>query len=158
MARYNRWQNNGLRDLVKQMDEDALRLDRGAFFGSIFGTLNHLLWIDKLWMNRFEPTIAAPDSDDVGVSHTANPTDWATERFRMDGAIVEWARGLRAIDLSGDVSWYSKVYGTDMSKKKDLCVMQLFNHQTHHRGQVHAMMTAAGMTPIGSDLPLMPEI
>ena len=54
MARYNAWQNGGLRRLVGDMPQDALDLDRGAWFGSIRATLNHILWGDLLWMARFD--------------------------------------------------------------------------------------------------------
>lgn len=157
MARYNQWQNKGLRDLVKVMNEDALRLDRGAFFSSIFATLNHLLWGDRLWMSRFDPSIDPPDLD---VHHTEcmpNPVAWSAERFRLDGLIREWARAVKTIDLTGDLSWYSGTYKKEFTQSKALCITHFFNHQTHHRGQIHTMMTAAGQTTIDTDLIFMPE-
>ena len=80
-----------------------------------------------------------------------------TERFRIDGRITLWAEKIRATDLVGDLSWYSASMSRDFTKPKALCVMQLFNHQTHHRGQIHAMLTSLGITPQDTDLPFMPE-
>lgn len=157
MARYNTWQNNALRDHVKTMSEDQLREDRGAFFGSIFGTLNHVLWADRLWLSRLDPSIDAPDSNTNHLDATANPVEWSAERFRVDGVIREWARRLKAIDLTGDIVWFSKFYQTEFHHPKTLCVTHMFNHQTHHRGQIHAMMTAAGRKTIDTDLIFMPE-
>lgn len=157
MARYNRWQNNGLRDIVKSMSEEDLRKDRGAFFGSIFGTLNHLLWGDTLWISRFDGGQSTDASIQDSVGFTRSATDWAAERFRVDGRISEWARTVASVDLVGDLHWYSGALGRDMTKPKAICVMQLFNHQTHHRGQVHAMLTAAGHKPNDTDLPFIPE-
>ena len=156
MARYNAWQNDGLRKMVPEMAPDALHQDRGAFFGSIMATLNHLLWGDTLWMSRFDGG-DAPAKDAIHTEMTPTPAVWAAERFRMDGRIKQWAEGLSAIDLVGDLTWYSGMLQRDMIKPKALCIMQLFNHQTHHRGQVHAMLTAAGQKPTDTDIPFMPE-
>lgn len=157
MARYNKWQNNGLRSLVEVMDDDALRLDRGAFFGSIWGTLNHLLWGDRTWMNRFDPALDAPETIEKGVGLTETTAEWSAERLRVDHVITKWALGIAACDLEGDLHWYSMLYKKAFTDSKALCVVHFFNHQTHHRGQIHAMMTGAGQTPIDTDLPFMPE-
>lgn len=157
MARYNAWQNTALREIIPQMSRAELERDRGAFFGSIRNTLNHLLWGDTIWISRFDggagPAVAAADHLEM----TPTPAVWAADRFRLDARIRLWAESLSAIDLVGDLTWYSGMKGREMSKPVALCVMQLFNHQTHHRGQVHAMLTAAGQTLPDTDLPLMPE-
>lgn len=157
MARYNAWQNKGLRKTIEAMDEDALHHDHGAFFGSILGTLNHLLWADQLWMGRFDggafPGGGIADSTTLHATAAA----WSLARFQTDARISLWADGLHSVDLVGDVTWYSGAMQRDMVKSKMLCVVHLFNHQTHHRGQVHAMLTAAGYKPADTDLPFMPE-
>lgn len=157
MAAYNAWQNNGLISVVQAMDEEELRADRGAFFGSIWGTLNHLLWGDALWISRFDGgkfyEVTIPDSTNL----VPTPAVWAAERFRIDGRITLWAEKVRATDLVGDLSWHSATMNRDFTKTKALCVMQMFNHQTHHRGQIHAMLTSLGITPQDTDLPFMPE-
>jgi uncharacterized damage-inducible protein DinB len=158
MARYNSWQNRQLMDLLDEVTDDVLRADRGAFFGSIMETLNHLLWGDTLWMSRFDPRIPPPGVP-AQQHRTFTPTFavWSAERFRMDGAIRMWADTLRSLDLKGDLTWYSGTMKRDFRQPLEACVVQLFNHQTHHRGQVHAMMTAAGLTAPVSDLIFMPE-
>ena len=153
MARYNQWQNNGLRDLVKGMSEDDLRKDRGAFFNSISETLEHILIADKLWTNRLDPAFAAPEIND----QPRPIAEWSDERHEMDVAILGWAEGLSVADLAGDVHWSSMIYGKDFVHSKALCLTHMFNHQTHHRGQVHAMMTATGQSPIDTDLVFMPQ-
>lgn len=157
MARYNAWQNRQITGFAEALPAEETTRDRGAFFGSILGTLNHLLWGDLMWMSRFDggAAPAAPGAD----SPTLHPTiaDWSAERFRTDGRIRRWADGLRNVDLQGSLSWYSGVVGAEVSKPVALCVVGFFNHQTHHRGQVHAMLTAAGSDAPVSDLFLMPE-
>ncbi len=157
MARYNQWQNNGLRDIVQVMGTDELSKDRGAFFGSILGTLNHLLWADTLWISRFDGGTSTDVSIADSVEFTASVAEWIDARIRMDGRVNDWASTVAATDLLGDLHWYSGALGRDMTKPKAICVMQMFNHQTHHRGQVHAMLTAAGQKPTDTDLPFIPE-
>ncbi len=158
MARYNAWQNEQVAEAAEGLPDKALREDRGAFFGSILGTLNHLLWADLLWMARFDGG-ARPEGG-IKDSVTLCPTlaTWSAERFRTDGRIRMWADKVRAIDLTGDHSWHSGALGREVSKPMAQCVVHFFNHQTHHRGQVHAMLTAAGCKGIGdTDLIFMPE-
>ena len=158
MARYNAWQNRQLSRIVEAMDEAELTRDRGAFFGSILATLNHLLWGDRIWMSRFEPTISPPDcgiADSTGITPTISV--WSAERFRMDGRIKLWAEDLDTVALMGNLTWFSGAAGREVTRPLALCVVHFLNHQTHHRGQVHAMLTAAGQTAPVSDLFLMPE-
>ncbi|PHQ83095.1 MAG: damage-inducible protein DinB [Thalassobium sp.] len=157
MARYNAWQNKGLRAIVDAMDEDALRRDRGAFFGSILGTLNHLLWGDLVWMARFAGGDAPPQAIADSPDMTATPVEWSTHRFRTDGRISLWADKLASVDLVGDLTWYSEAAKREVTQPMQTCIVHFFNHQTHHRGQVHAMLTAAGAKPGPTDLPFMPE-
>lgn len=158
MARYNTWQNRQLTEMLTGVAEDVLRQDRGAFFGSIFATLNHVLWGDTLWMSRFDPDLDPP-AVDPSQHRDLTPTFavWSAERFRMDGTIRLWAEGLRDLDLKSDLSWYSGMAKRDFTRPLEVCVTHFFNHQTHHRGQVHAMMTAAGLTAPVSDIVFMEE-
>ncbi len=157
MARYNAWQNTALRQIIPTLDKSELTKDRGAFFGSIMGTLNHLLWGDTLWMSRFDGGQGTDVTIRQSPQMTVTPAVWAADRFRMDARITLWAQSVSALDLVGDLEWYSGALGRQMTKPKALCVMQLFNHQTHHRGQVHAMLTAAGQKLPDTDLPFIPE-
>ena len=135
MAAYNVWQNNGLCRVVQAMDEADVRADRGAFFGSIFGTLNHLLWGDLLWMSRFDGGPAQSPVIADSAAFTATVGDWADQRIRTDARIAAWAAGVIASDLSGDLTWFSGSLNAEVAKPTATCIIHLFNHQTHHRGQ-----------------------
>jgi len=156
MARYNRWQNESISAAADGLSDEARRLDRGAFFRSIHETLCHLLWGDKIWLSRFTD-YPAPDG---GIpSSTALHIDWAplrADRCETDEAIANWAAALRDEDLEGDLTWYSGAAGKDLTRPRAVLAAHMFNHQTHHRGQVHAMLTAAGAKPDDTDIPFMP--
>jgi uncharacterized damage-inducible protein DinB len=158
MARYNSWQNNQLMDVIELMPKDELIKERKAFFGSILGTANHLLWGDTLWMSRFDPSVQPPDGsipESTGLWPTA--AAWSADRFRMDGKIRFWADGVRAVELKGEMTFHSRLLGRDVTAPMSDAVAHFFNHQTHHRGQIHAMLTAAGQKAPVSDLFFMPK-
>lgn len=157
MARYNRWQNTSLIAAASTLDDAARRHDRGAFFGSIHATFNHLIWADQMWLHRFAgtPKPAAPSIAQSVAMHAA----WdvvVAERNRVDVAISEWAEAIDPAWLAGELTWFSGAVGREMTQPVAPLVVHLFNHQTHHRGQIHAMLTAAGVRPGDTDLPLMP--
>jgi len=159
MARYNRWQNAELLKSLESMTDADLREDRGAFFGSIFRTVNHLLWGDTLWISRFDGG-EGPAQTDLTKTNTTDGAktlaEWSMERFRTDARFVTWAKGVKHLDLTGDLTWFSGSIQSDVSKPRAVCVAQMFNHQTHHRGQVHAMLGAAGAPMYTTDIPFMP--
>lgn len=144
--------------ILEAMPQAELDEDRGAFFKSIMATANHLLWGDTIWLSRFDPSVPAPS---VGAEQSTelHPTiqSWGADRFRMDGKIRLWADGLRALDLKGDLTYFSGMFGREITTTVDTCIVHFFNHQTHHRGQIHAMLTAAGHKAPVSDLLLMPK-
>lgn len=159
MARYNRWQNGSLYAAADGLGDAGRREDRGAFFKSIHGTLNHLLWGDSMWMSRFWPErVQKPD---VAIGASSELVDeWADlrrQREAMDALIVAWAGVVEDDWLAGDLTWFSAAIGQEVTRPAGLCVTHFFNHQTHHRGQVHAMLTAAGAKPADTDLFLMPD-
>lgn len=156
MARYNRWQNGSLYTAADGLSDEARRENRGAFFRSIHETLSHILWADKIWMSRFTDY---PTPDGGIPSSTALHVDWAplvADRNETDEAILAWAAGLTEADLAGDLSWYSGALGREVSRPRAILFAHMFNHQTHHRGQAHAMLTAAGAKPDDTDIPFMP--
>lgn len=157
MARYNTWQNRQLKDILQALDPKELTKNRKAFFGSILSTLNHLLWGDLMWIARFDGGETPGGSISESPERHATLGAWEAERFRTDGRIRLWADRLNSVDLKGDLRWYSGAMGREMSMPLQVCVVHFFNHQTHHRGQVHAMLTAAGAQAPVSDLPFMPE-
>ncbi|SMP09992.1 Uncharacterized damage-inducible protein DinB (forms a four-helix bundle) [Shimia sagamensis] len=157
MARYNAWQNRQMHGACETLTEAELRADRGAFFGSVMATINHILWGDFLWMSRLDggdgPSKPAKEHSELCATFAI----WSQERQRMDHRIVQWAESITVGSLSGYLSWHAQMLDKDMRKPMAQCVVGLFNHQTHHRGQVHAMLTGFGRKTDNTDLVLMPE-
>lgn len=156
MARYNAWQNDSLYAAAAELDEEGRRAPRGAFFGSIHATLNHLLWADRMWLSRFGRGEAPGGGIAGSLTLVAEWEALCAARRQMDAVIVDWADALVPGDLAGDLVWHSGATGREMARPRALCVMHMFNHQTHHRGQVHAMLTAAGAVPGPTDLVFAP--
>jgi uncharacterized damage-inducible protein DinB len=154
MADYNRWQNGNLYGAAGQLTDAQRKEQRGAFFGSIHGTLNHLLWADQTWMSRFAGT---PKPKAAGIPQSVSMVeswdDLGRERIAFDQVIIDWAAALDGTWLQGDLTWFSGAAGREVTKPKWLLVTHLFNHQAHHRGQVHCMLTQAGVKPGPTDLP-----
>lgn len=152
MAAYNAEMNRRLYDAAGRLGDAERRRDRGAFWGSIHGTLCHLLWGDRQWMARFAgwpaPGVPVKDSprliEDFGALRTA--------REQADADLVAWAAGVDEAWLAQDQVWFSGAAGRELRKPRGLLMAHLFNHQTHHRGQVHAMLTAAGAQTGDTDL------
>ncbi len=157
MARYNRWQNTSIFREADTLGDAARRLPRGAFFSSIHGTLNHLLWADQIWLHRFagtpKPAGGIAESDRL----FGGWDDLKAARLHVDARIQAWADGLDQAWLDGQMTWFSGAKGREISKPRWILVTHLFNHQTHHRGQAHAMLTAAGARPDATDLAFMPD-
>ena len=157
MARYNRWQNESLYREAGRLSDDERRRPRGAFFGSIHGTLNHLYWADSLWLSRFKaaerPRTA---SAKASVDEFEHFEELAAARVALDETIVAWADGFDQAAIDGDLTWWSGLNQKNVTRPTAVIVTHIFNHQTHHRGQVHAMLTAAGAKPDDTDLIYMP--
>jgi len=157
MARYNTWQNSSLTTAADKLSREERWRDQGAFFNSIAETLNHLYWADALQLQR----LTGNERPHETLKHSlTNPDDWnefKVLRMRRDKEIEDWAASLKATDLDGVVVWYLPGSSTKYEKHKALCITQLFNHQTHHRGQIHAMLTAVGAKPGPTDLSEIPQ-
>ena len=156
MARYNRWQNENLYGAAERLSPEEREKERGAFFGSIHKTLSHLLWADRVWMGRFTDQPRPPG----GIPESVNLfPDWralSDERAGVDQSIIAWADAVDETWLAQDQTYFSGVSGRTLTRPRALLVTHLFNHQIHHRGQVHCMLTQAGAKPHDTDLPLMP--
>ncbi len=158
MAAYNQWQNGSIYGASGNLPDAQRREDRGLFFGSIHATLNHLLWGDKTWLSRFtgrEPPRAGsiPDSvDEYGTWEVM-----VEARRALDAEIIVWSAIVTDDFIAGELSWYSGAMGREIRKPCGLLVAHFFNHQTHHRGQIHGALTAMGQKPDDTDLPFMPE-
>lgn len=160
MARYNRWQNRSLYGAADTLSDAQRKANRGAFFGSIHGTLSHLIFGDGLWMSRFtgDETLR-PKAQSVPEMLGAYP-DWEVlkaARIAFDERIIAWADRSTEADVDGDLTWYSGLAKAERTRPRGLLIAHMFNHQTHHRGQVHCMLTAAGAKPDDTDLMIMPE-
>ncbi|MFT4767319.1 MAG: putative damage-inducible protein DinB [Glaciecola sp.] len=157
MAAYTAWQNESLFTAASTLNDEERLRGRRAFFGSIQATLNHLLWGDQLWMQRLAGT-AAPKATDIPSSTTQYEywPDLVAARAATDRTMLDWAETVKDEDLEGELGWYSAAMNTDIRRPRWVLVIQLFNHGTHHRGQVHTMLTAAGVLPGDTDVPFMP--
>jgi uncharacterized damage-inducible protein DinB len=157
MARYNRWQNENLFGVADSLSDEDRRRERGAWFGSIHKTLSHLLWADRIWMSRFadwpKQTVGIPGS----VSLFPDWDNLKAERRNSDTKLIDWADTLDTAWIGGDLTWFSGAINREVSKPRWQLLLHFFNHQTHHRGQVHAMLTQAGGRPSDTDLFVMPE-
>ena len=158
MARYNRWQNRSLYREADRLSDDQRKVPRGAFFGSIHATLSHLLYGDQIWIHRFGGA-GKPRAASIKDSVSAYP-DWhelKREREAFDEVIIGWADALDPAWLDGSLTWIPPALGTEITRSRRLLVTHVFNHQTHHRGQVHCLLTGLGMRPDDTDLHLLPD-
>jgi len=155
MAAYNAEANRRWYAAADTLTDAQRREDRGAFFGSLHGTLCHLVWGDSLWMSRFagwaRPATAQRDSPDM-------IPDWDAlklARFNLDARIIAWAAGVSQSWLDEDMAWFSGSIQRDLVMPRGLLLTHFFNHQTHHRGQVHAILTSFGARTGDTDLPFI---
>jgi uncharacterized damage-inducible protein DinB len=156
MALYNRWQNENLYGAADGLTDEERHRERGAFFGSIHRTMCHLLWADQTWMSRFSDVPPPVPLADLVAMHG----EWQSLRSRridFDAEIVRWAEGLVADWPAGVLTYFAPSLGRGTSQPRWLFVSHFFNHQTHHRGQIHCMLTQSGMKPGDTDLPMMPS-
>jgi uncharacterized damage-inducible protein DinB len=157
MARYNRWQNENLYGVADRRSDADRRQDRGAWFGSIHRTLSHILWADLFWMSRFTDLPRPPGGIAESVSLHPEWDTLKTERAGFDQAIIAWADNVEDPWLAADQTYYSGATKREWTRPRWVLVTHMFNHQTHHRGQVHGMLTQAGGRPADTDLPFMPD-
>jgi uncharacterized damage-inducible protein DinB len=155
MAAYNAEMNRRIYAAASRLSDEARCLPRGAFWGSIHGTLCHLLWGDQVWMVRFDgwpkPAVRQRESSML----IAEFEELSRARTDADAKISSWAERVTAPWLAEDLAWFSVSVNKEMRQQRSLLVMHFFNHQTHHRGQAHAMITAAGEQTGDTDLPLV---
>ncbi|MBV9827804.1 MAG: damage-inducible protein DinB [Alphaproteobacteria bacterium] len=152
MAAYNAEMNRRLYSASDRIDDATRRSGKGAFWNSLHGTLVHILWGDFQWMSRFDgwekPAITIKESD-----HFIEGWDeLKTARTKADADITRWAGKVDEAWLDIDLTWWSGAANREISAPKRLLVTHFFNHQTHHRGQAHAMITAAGQKTEDTDL------
>src|ERR1700674_2992306 len=134
---YNAWANGRLYDSVARLSTEQYRADRGAFFKSVHGSLNHLLATDRIWMQRFTGEGEAPNRLDAILFVTLDELRAARET--EDRRIVDFVEGLDDRRIEGTIK-YRRVSSPEEFEQA-LAPAHWFNHQTHHRGQVHALLT-----------------
>jgi len=167
MAQYNTVMNDRLIAAVRPLSDAELLAPRGAFFGSILGTMNHLVVGDILWLSRMRPYpfgqgLGALDSLPRPASLNDMPCpDFATYepmRRQLDALFVAFIDGLSDDDLAAPFS-YRNSHNLPFTKTLGLVLSHVFNHQTHHRGQVTTLLSQAGLDIGSTDLaPMVPEL
>jgi len=144
-ARYNQWANNRIYSVAGKLDSDALWEDRRGFFKSIAATMNHILLADVLYRQRLEKTpvtfkrldeILYADFGELQKAHAA-----------QDKWYIEFCDRLPPQALEGTLSFDTVETGEHFSLPLRMCLTNLFEHQIHHRGQVHHMISHAGLYP-----------
>jgi len=152
MAAYNAEMNRRLYRAAANLTDAERKADRGAFWQSIQGTLAHLYWGDCQWMSRFDGWV----KPDVPIKQSAGMIEDFAElrarRVKADADIEAWARRVDAAWLGEDLVWFSGAAQREMRRAKGKLLVHFFNHQTHHRGQAHAMLTACGQDTGDTDL------
>jgi len=139
-AGYNRWCNERLYDAAAQITDADYRADRGAFFGSLHGTLNHLLVGDRIWMRRFTGEGAVPSNLDTILFDDF--TQLRSARRAEDERIRHYVGTLGEDDLAKTIRFRTVVNPQDIEQTLAPALDHFFNHQTHHRGQAHALLSA----------------
>jgi uncharacterized damage-inducible protein DinB len=161
LARYNQWMNGQVYAAAAKLSPEALAQDRGAFFRSILGTLNHLIVADTVWLQRFaQHPASAPSLQPI--CKLPRPTsleqvafsdfDLLSEQRRwLDTLICQWISSLQERDLDHVLS-YQNMKGKAAKRRLSCLLLHFFNHQTHHRGQATALLSQAGLDVGVTDL------
>jgi uncharacterized damage-inducible protein DinB len=153
-AEYNRWMNEKIYAAAATLSDADRKKDLGAFFKSLHGTLNHLLWGDTAWLSRFTGTKASLPP--VGTIFIEDFAVLSRVRAELDGEIIAWAASVTEEWLRLPCTWTSKMYERSFTHPQWAMVAQMFNHQTHHRGQVTTLLMQLGVDPGVTDIPLLP--
>lgn len=161
MAEYNHWMNTKLFDAATALPEAELVADKKAFFGSILGTLNHLVVADTLWLKRFAnhpaqyralaPIISLPVPTALDQILFADMPSLRERRILLDDMILNWSEAVTETDLDHRLH-YANTKGVWADKCFFSLIMHFFNHQTHHRGQAGTLLYQAGIDVGVTDL------
>ena len=156
LARYNTWMNAKLYALAATLDDETRKRDVGAFFRSLHGTLNHILWADRIWLWRFTRDREIGESRDrdgkaipIGMHDQLLYDDFddlRRERARTDRHIEAWVAGFDTETLAAPIR-YSSMNGGNREHPLWMAVTHFFNHQTHHRGQATTLFMQLGHDP-----------
>ncbi len=148
--------NERLYAIAGALPEEERTRERGAFFGSIHGTLCHVLWGDRIWLARF---VARPyDVPGYGANLYPDFGELAREREHTDTQILNWAGRVTDEWLAAPLRYTRKADGMSIRLAAWVAATHFFNHATHHRGQVTTLLKQAGVDPGVTDLPWMPGV
>jgi len=149
-ARYNRWANARLYEAIGQLTPEAFNAPRSGFFPSLSRTLNHLLATDRIWLGRFTGT----DHGVKSLDEVLYPDfkDLKAARLIEDEAILAYVNGLSAGALERPLRYRTMTDGKETQSELGPTLAHFFNHQTHHRGQAHAMLSSSEIKPPSLDL------
>ena len=149
-AVYNKWANGRIYDVAATLLPDELERNMGAFFKSMIGTLNHMVATDRIWMKRFTGEGEAPATLDAII--TRDFAKLRTVREAEDARIIKWIGSLKEKELSGRFTYTTVTDMRTVSQRLAPALAHFFNHQTHHRGQAHVVLTALGKPSVVLDL------
>ncbi|MEQ1753481.1 MAG: DinB family protein [Micropepsaceae bacterium] len=157
MAAYNAEMNRRLYAAAGRLSDAQRRENRGAFWGSIHGTFSHLIWGDHIWMSRFDgwnrPSFTAKQAADMYADHAT----LLAARTEADARISDWANRVDQSWLGQDLTWFSGAAAREITLPRGILMTHFFNHQTHHRGQAHALITSFGEDTGDTDLMIIPQ-
>lgn len=161
MAEYNRWMNERMYEAAATLDAEALSANKGAFFGSILGTLNHIAVADTIWLHRFAQHEASfsslsalsefPQPSSLSQSLAPGLGALCGYRRELDALIERWAAELTPEHLSANIA-YANMAGVRSSRNFRALLQHFFNHQTHHRGQASTLLFQSGVDVGVTDL------
>ncbi|WP_150524125.1 DinB family protein [Roseibium sediminis] len=155
LAVYNLWMTEKAYLATDKMSDAERKEDRGAFFKSVHSTLNHILFADRAWIRRFTGT--PYEIKGMGVDLFDDYEELKAAHLAMCQDIIAFANGLTSEWLLADLTWTS-IDGTKTNTRPQwLLLSHLFNHQTHHRGQLSTLLSQAGIDIGVTDLPWMPD-
>jgi len=150
LAAYNAWANTLLYEAAAGLTGEELNRDTGAFFRSLFGTLNHLVTADRVWLHRFTGQGPQPTTLDARAADTLADL-WAARR-EEDARITAFAADLTPETLAATFHYSPITKPEPVSHKLGPAVAHFFNHQTHHRGQAHMCLTVLGKPSLSLDM------
>ena len=156
MARYNQWMNKRLYEVCSSIGYSKRKENLGAFFDSIHSTLNHILYGDLAFLARF--TNDPPEPPEIGVDLYADFSELQQQRIAVDIRILQWSTAFTQEWLQTPLTYTSKVDGVTRTVENWVLIVHLFNHQTHHRGQVTTLLSQLDLDMGTTDIPFMPGI
>lgn len=149
-AAYNRWANSVVYDAAGGLTSAEFVENKGAFFGSMMGTLNHLLCADRIWLKRMTGAGEAPSALDTILYPELEPLSEA--RAKEDERIIAYIESLDEAPLNANFTYTPITTPQPVTQRLGSALFHVFNHQTHHRGQCHAILTALGKPSLTLDL------